>query len=69
METITLTAPDISCEHCRHTIERGVGGLSGVRSCSVDVPSKNVTVTYDPSAVSRERIVETMDEEGYPVTD
>lgn len=67
METMTLTAPDISCEHCRTAIEREVGALSGVGSCSVDVPTRQVTVTYDPVKVSRSQIVETLDEEGYPV--
>ena len=27
METLKLTAPDISCEHCQHTIEQAVSGL------------------------------------------
>ena len=67
METITLTAPDISCDHCKMTIEREVGALSGVQACSVDIPRKQVSVTYDPTAVKRHQIVETLDEEGYPV--
>lgn len=68
METITLTAPDISCEHCRTAIEREVGILTGVQSCSVDIPSRHVTVQYDPLTVTRLQIVEVMEEEGYPVT-
>ena len=65
METITLTAPDISCEHCRTAIEREVGTLTGVQSCSVDIPTQQVAVQYDPSTVSRHQIVEvSMEEEG-----
>lgn len=67
MNTMTLTAPDISCDHCKRTIENSVGELAGVQSCSVDIPFKRVTVSYDPAQVSRDQIVETMDEEGYPV--
>jgi copper chaperone len=67
METITLTAPDISCVHCQTAIEREVGSLSGVQVCSVDVPTQHVTVQFDPSAVTRQEIVEVMEEEGYPV--
>lgn len=67
METVTLTAPDISCEHCKMTIEREVGALSGVQTCSVDIPSRQVSITYDPATVTRRQIVETLDEEGYPV--
>jgi copper chaperone len=69
METMTLTAPDISCEHCRTAIEREVGALSGVSSCSVDIPTRHVHVIYDPSTVTRHQIVETLEEEGYPVAD
>ena len=67
METISLTAPDISCEHCKMTIEREVGAISGVQACSVDIPSRQVSVTYDPTTVTRGQIVETLDEEGDPV--
>lgn len=67
METISLTAPDISCEHCKMTIEREVGALSGVQVCSVDIPNRQVSVTYDPNTVTRDQIVETLDEEGYPI--
>jgi copper chaperone len=67
METITLSAPDISCEHCKRTIERELGDLAGVTACSVDVPTRRVDVTYDPAQVSREAIVARLDDEGYPV--
>lgn len=67
MDIITLTAPDISCAHCQATIERELGRLEGVGTVSVDVPTKQVQVSYDPEAISRQAIVETLDEEGYPV--
>ena len=67
METITLTAPDISCAHCEATIEREVGGMEGVRAVSVDIPTQRVEVSFDPSRVSEGDIVARMDEEGYPV--
>ncbi len=69
MEIITLTAPDISCEHCRTAVEREVGALAGVRACSVEIPTQLVTVQFDPSTVTRHQIVEVMEAEGYPVVD
>lgn len=66
MESITLTAPDISCEHCQATIEREIGGMGGVQSVSVDVPSRRVRISFDPSRVSETEIVARLDEEGYP---
>jgi copper chaperone len=68
MDTVTLTAPDISCEHCQRAIERAVGALPGVSSVAVQIEPKQVTVVYDPRAVTLERIKEVMEEEGYPVT-
>lgn len=67
VETITLTAPDISCAHCKSTIEREVGSMAGVGEVSVDVESKGVRVSFDPAQTSRAAIVERLDEEGYPV--
>lgn len=52
MQTITLTAPDISCAHCQQTIERELRTVAGVESVGVDVPSKRVSVTFDPAATS-----------------
>jgi copper ion binding protein len=63
---MTVTAPNISCEHCKRAIEGAVGALPGVQSVYVAVPSKTVQVSYDPAQVSRATIEATLDEEGYP---
>ncbi len=67
METVTLSAPDISCDHCKHAIEQAVGAMPGVSDVDVLVDSRQVVVLFDPASVSLEQINETMDEEGYPV--
>jgi copper chaperone len=67
MQTITLTAPDISCDHCKHAIEEAVGALPGVSAVSVAIDPKKVSIEYDPASVTLAQIKETMDEEGYPV--
>ncbi len=67
MESITLTAPDISCDHCKAAIEREVATLPGVQHVAVDVPTKQVSVTYDPSSTTRSAIESKMEDEGYPV--
>ncbi len=68
METLTLTAPDISCDHCKHAIEGALGAGEGVQAVSVAVEPKQVTVTFDPKTIDRARIERTLEEEGYPVT-
>ena len=67
VQTITVTAPDISCEHCRRAIEGAVGALPGVAGVHVEVPTRTVRVSYDPARVSRQQIEATLDDEGYPI--
>ncbi len=67
MESTTLVAPDISCEHCQHAIEGAVGKMEGVSSVKVDIPTKTVRISYDPQKVTLDKIEEVMDDEGYTV--
>jgi len=67
MESTTLVAPDISCEHCQHAIEGAVGKLDGVSSVNVDIPTKSVHIDYDPQKVTLTRIEEVLDDTGYTV--
>lgn len=67
MESTTLVAPDISCEHCQHAIEGAVGKLEGVNSVKVDIPSKTVDINYDPEKVTLTKIEEVLDDVGYTV--
>lgn len=67
MESTTLVAPDISCEHCQHAIEGAVGKLAGVSTVKVDIPTKTVNLTYDPQKVSLAKIEEVLDDTGYTV--
>jgi copper chaperone len=67
IEHITLTAPDISCEHCTNAIQNAVGALEGVQQVRADISSKKVDIQYDPSRISLDKIESVMDDEGYPV--
>jgi copper chaperone len=62
-----LFAPDISCEHCQRAIEGAVGKLGGVNAVKVDVPTKTVSVNYDPRQVTLSKIEEVLDDLGYTV--
>ena len=67
MQTISVTVPNISCEHCQRAIEGAIGALPGVQSVRVELTAKSVQVSYDPSQVTRETIEATLDDEGYPI--
>lgn len=64
---ITLSAPDISCEHCAKTINGALGEVAGVSDVNVSIPAKTVSLSYDPSQVTLEHIEQVLDEEGYTV--
>jgi copper chaperone len=67
MESTTLVAPDISCEHCQHAIEGAVGKMEGVKQVKVDIPTRTVQVEYDPKLVTLAKIEAVMDDVGYTV--
>jgi copper chaperone len=67
MSSVTLNVPDISCEHCQRTITNTLQPVEGVRSVSVDIPTKQVRVEYDGARVDVEKMKELLQEEDYPV--
>ncbi len=66
-ETITLKAPDISCDHCINTIRKAVTKLPGVEFVKGDIPAKTVTMRYEASRTKLDQIKQAMGEEDYPV--
>jgi len=67
MTQITLAVPDISCGHCKGSIEGAVNPLEGVESAVVAIDERNVAVEYDGSEATMEAIVAAIDEQGYEV--
>lgn len=64
---VTLSVPEVSCEHCVHTIGEALGGLAGVAQVQTDIPTKTVHLLFDPREVSLDRIVAKLDDAGYEV--
>ena len=53
MASVTLSAPEIHCDHCKRSIEQAVQPLDGVSGVAVDIPGRTVTVDYaDPANVA-----------------
>ncbi len=67
MPALNLIAPDISCDHCKHTIETELPTLEGVGVVEVEVPTRTVHVTYDDTVTGEPAIRARLDEIGYPV--
>jgi copper chaperone len=67
MADITLVAPDISCDHCKRTIESEIGALAGVHSVDVEPAARTVHVVFDDAVVDEPAVRTALDDLGYPV--
>lgn len=55
----TVFVTDIDCDHCVQKIMNNVPALGrGIKDVEVDLPKKEVTVVYDKTKTSDERIIE-----------
>lgn len=67
MTTESFNVPEVSCGHCKATIERALEPVIGVEGADVDVDSKRVSVVYDESVVDRTSVVRAIEASGYAV--
>lgn len=67
MTEITLSVPDISCDHCKNSIEGALAPLDGVDAAAVSIADRNVAVTFDANSISLDAIKAAIDEQGYEV--
>jgi copper chaperone len=67
MATAILNVPDISCEHCEHTITQALSSVGGIASVTVNIAEKQVQVDYDTQQVDLERMKAILADEDYPV--
>tara|TARA_Y100001970_G_scaffold266459_1_gene355178 strand:+ start:317 stop:526 length:210 start_codon:yes stop_codon:yes gene_type:complete len=65
MET-KFTVPEISCGHCKETIESAINSLEDVKAVDVNIDEKSVTVE-STSDLNFSLISEMLDEQGYTV--
>ena len=62
-----ISVPDISCNHCKMSIEGAVGALSGVEKVEVHIEPRTVDVDFDDASVSLDAIHAAIEEQGYEV--
>lgn len=67
MSTLTLSVPDISCGHCKMSIEGAVRPLQGIDSVEVHIDARTVDVSWDDSALDLATIVSAIEDQGYEV--
>jgi copper chaperone len=67
MTTMTISVPEIHCDHCRQAIEGALVPLPGVAAARVDIDARTVTVEIDGTVTDRGRLVAAIEEQGYDV--
>jgi copper chaperone CopZ len=55
----------MTCSGCERTVSKVVGNLEGVASSKAELNSSTLTVEYDPSKVSIDKIKKAVDGVGY----
>jgi copper chaperone len=67
-EDITMTilsVPDMSCGHCKATVESALGAVPQVGAVTVDLTARRVEVTGPATAA---QLLQALDQAGYPAT-
>ena len=63
---VVFTVPEISCGHCKDTIESTLNNVDSIESVSVDIEKKSVEV-ISSSDLDMINVSELLDEQGYTV--
>ena len=65
---IKFTVPEISCGHCKETIESTINSLKNVETVNVDIDQKSVEVKSS-SDLDLSLVSNMLDEQGYTVVE
>ncbi len=61
----TFSIPDMSCGHCKATVEAALAAVPGTRDIKVDLTTRQVTVAGSADATA---MVAALDAAGYPAS-
>ena len=67
METALLKVEGMSCNHCVNSVESSVGKLEGVANVIVNLEQGMVEINFDSSKVSKDKIKDVIEDQGYDV--
>jgi copper chaperone CopZ len=68
MTTVTYSIPNISCNHCVHTIQTEVSEMAGVQTVQASADTRQAIIAFDPPATEDE-IKALLAEINYPVAE
>ena len=67
MTNVTLSVPDISCDHCKQSIEDALKVVDGVSAVEVHVAEKTVDVSFDDLKIQQPALAKTIEDQGFTV--
>jgi copper chaperone len=63
-----INVEGMSCDHCKHSIEKALNGLDGVTSSEVSLANGNVEgIEFDENQVAFNDFKEAIEDQGYDV--
>ena len=62
---VTIPVGGMTCAACQSRVQRALNKMDGVRDASVNLMLNNATVTFDPTAVSPQALVDLIRDTGY----
>jgi copper chaperone CopZ len=65
VKTVTFKCPEINCSGCKAHITEAVKTLEGIKSVKVNLDTKIVTVKFDDSKTSSDKIKAVIEDAGY----
>ncbi|MFU8826642.1 MAG: heavy-metal-associated domain-containing protein [Brevefilum sp.] len=68
MKSVTYSVPNISCNHCTHTIKMELSELEGVSKVDADVQTRLVSIAFDEPA-TEQQLKDTLAEINYPAVE
>ncbi len=67
MTTTRFDVPEIHCDHCKTSLEGAIGPVEGVRSVTVDVEGRTVTVEHDTGTAPVAHLTSVIEDQAYDV--
>jgi copper ion binding protein len=64
-KTIKIKCTEMTCAGCKKKITQSINNLEGIKKVKVDLETKMITVTFDESKTSPDKIVGAIAEAGY----
>lgn len=59
---------NMKCSGCSDTVSNTLKSLTGVESVDIDLESKDVQVSIDPSKVTKSDMATVLEKKGYPIS-